>query len=67
MDEKCNAPASPTNTMRLRSHLTANGLAVALLSAWEETEPADVQSRLMTALNNFYFPEKTSNAQGEAK
>lgn len=56
------ASVSQTNTDRLRAHLTQNGLAAALLIAWEQTEPANVQERLMAALTNFCRPEKTSDA-----
>jgi len=60
-------PASPTNTERLRAHLSKNGLAAALLSAWEAKEPANVQDRLLAALMKFYFPEKTTDGEAEAE
>lgn len=68
MDDKDNTTSVPqTNTERLRTHLPTTGLAAALLSAWEETEPADVHKRLMAALIDFYLPEKASDAKAKAK
>lgn len=68
MDENEMATSSPTNTERLRAHLTVNGLAAALLSAWEETEnSATAQKELMAALVNFYFPEQTGNDEVKVK
>ena len=67
MDKDKTATAPLTNTQRLRSHLTKNGLAAALLSAWEAGEPKAVHERLLEALNKFHDPEKTGNGHGTAE
>ncbi len=67
MDENKSITAPPTNTERLRAHLTANGLTVALLSAWEKGDPTTAQANLLTALVKFYFPEKTGNDNAKAE
>jgi len=67
MSENQTTSSPPTNTERLRTHLTANGLAAALLSAWEAEEPADIQARLLAALIKFYIPEQSSNDEAKAK
>jgi hypothetical protein len=45
------------NTDRLRAHLTKEGLAAALLSAWQHGEPAEGKARMLAALKTFYDPK----------
>ena len=47
-----------TNIQRLRANLQKNGLAVALLAAWEAGDAAEAQSRMVTALDAFHAPKQ---------
>jgi predicted DsbA family dithiol-disulfide isomerase len=67
MNENKTSTGTLTNTERLRTHLTENGLPAALLSAWEAEDPEDTQKRLKGALLKYYFSEKTSASQTKAK
>ncbi len=67
MDENKITTAPLTNTARLRAHLTANGLAAELLSAWEASDPASAQARLLSALMKFYSPEQADNDKAKAE
>jgi hypothetical protein len=48
--------APMSNTDRLRVHLTNRGLAAALLSAWERSEPDERQARMLATVHDFYDP-----------
>ena len=67
MSENQTTSPLPTNTERLRAHLTANGLAAELLSAWEAGDPASAQARLFAALMKFYSPEQADNDKAKAE
>jgi hypothetical protein len=43
-----------TNSDRLRAHLKPDGLANALLDAWLADGPADIESRMLKALEDFH-------------
>lgn len=45
-----------TNTQRLRANLPKDGLAVALLRAWEAGGAAEAQSRMVAAIDAFHAP-----------
>jgi hypothetical protein len=47
-----------SNTDRLRAHLIKDGLAAALLSAWQHGEASGARARMHTALNEFYNPKQ---------
>jgi hypothetical protein len=49
------------NTDRLRAHLTKDGLAAALLSAWQQGESGGSEARLLDALNEFFKPKQTGD------
>lgn len=49
------------NTDRLRAHLTKGGLAAALLSAWQDGDPAEGKVRMLAALNAFYNPKQSGD------
>lgn len=56
------ALARLTNTQQLRRHLPANGLAAALLTAWEGNDLPNAQARLEAALKDFFTPKVEDNA-----
>jgi len=66
MDKDKAATGPLTNVQRLRAHLTKNGLAAALLSAWEANDPPDAQRRLLAALRDFHNTEQPSNGPATA-
>lgn len=57
------APVTPivSNTDRLRAHLTKNGLAAALLSAWQQGGPTGGRAHMLAALNEFYNPKQSND------
>jgi hypothetical protein len=48
--------ATPSNSERLRTHLSPDGLAVALLDAWKKDDP-QAQARMLAALHDFNKPK----------
>ena len=55
-DTEAIAAPVPTNSQRLRNHLTPDGLAVTLLNAWNKGDP-DARARMLTALHDFHKPK----------
>jgi hypothetical protein len=53
--------AIPSNTQRLRSRLTKDSLAAALLTAWEDGDPTRAQQRMLNALHAFHAPKQASD------
>jgi hypothetical protein len=49
------------NTDRLRTYLTKDGLAAALLSAWQQGESGGGKAGLVDALNEFFNPKQSSD------
>jgi hypothetical protein len=47
------------NTDRLRTYLTKDGLAAALLSAWQQGESGGGKAGLVDALNEFFNPKQS--------
>jgi hypothetical protein len=54
-------PVTLSNTQRLRTHLASGSLAAALLTAWEEGDPAQSQTRMLAAVNSFHAPKQTAD------
>lgn len=50
-----------SNTDRLRAHLTKNGLAAALLSAWQQGGAGGDNAHLFDVLNEFFNPKHSGN------
>jgi hypothetical protein len=61
------AALTPSNTQRLRTHLASGSLAAALLTAWEEGDPAQAQARMLAAVNNFHAPKQVADDQNPAQ
>jgi hypothetical protein len=50
-----------SNTERLRAHLAEDGLAAALLAAWASGNRAQLQARMLVALNEFHAPKQAKS------
>jgi hypothetical protein len=57
------APLNLSNTQRLRTHLASGSLAAALLTAWEDGDPAQAQARMLAAANDFHAPKQAGGDQ----
>lgn len=57
-----------TNSQRLRTHLAKDGLAAALLAAWEkETGGPEAHARMLTTLLDFHKQKQTTDDQTTAQ
>jgi hypothetical protein len=53
---KNGAPTFLSNSERLRSHLTKDGLALTLIEAWKKDDP-EAQARMLAAIHDFHKPK----------
>ena len=60
-------PMDATNAERLRMHLSKDGLAAALLTAWQSGEAAGAPTRMLAALNAFNSVNPKQSAEHASK
>jgi len=68
MDEERQLPQAPAHQLsnfdRLASHLSADGLATALLKAWRDQSGQPAQNRLRGAVRDFHVRPTSENDHG---
>ncbi len=55
-DAEASSALGLTNWERLRTHVTPDGLAIALMDAWAKGDP-DAPTRMLAVLHQFHKPK----------